>query len=89
MTRRLEIPSTLTAQQAVLLERLTGWSESQLEKKLKSLEAKGIVTFINNSSIDRRIYLERLSEIPDLDDKEKQLWLRLRTFVSHDAISVF
>jgi predicted transcriptional regulator len=82
MTRHLEIPSTLTAQQAVLLEKLPGWDKSQLEKKLKSLEAKDIVTFTNNSSIDRRIYLERLSAIPDLDGNEKQLWLLLRTFRS-------
>jgi len=82
MARHLELPSTLKAQQAILLEKLTGWNESQLEKKLKSLEVKGIVTFTNNSSIDRRISLERLSAIPDLDDKEKKLWLRLRTFVS-------
>ncbi len=82
MARHLELPTTIATQQAVLLEKLTGWNESQLEKKLKSLEAKGIVTFTNNSSIDRRIYLERLSAIPDLDDKEKKLWLLLRTFIS-------
>jgi hypothetical protein len=82
MTRRLEIPSTLTAQQSVLLEKLPGWDESQLEKKIQSLERKGIAVLIYNSSTERRIVLERLSAIPDLDDKEKQLWLRLRTFVS-------
>ncbi len=80
MAQHLEVPSPLSAQQTTLLEKLPGWNESQLEKKLKSLEAKGIVTFTNNSSSDRRIYLERLSSIPDLDDKEKQLWLLLRTF---------
>ena len=82
MTRPLEIPSTLTAQQAVLLEKLPGWDKSQLEKKMQSLARKGIAVLINNSSTERRIVLERLSAIPDLDDKEKQLWLRLRTFVS-------
>ena len=82
MARQLELPSTLIAQRAILLEKLVGWSESQLEKKLRSLEAKGIATFIHNSSIDRRISLERLSAIPALDDKEKKLWLLLRTFAS-------
>jgi hypothetical protein len=82
MTRRLEIPSALTAQQAVLLEKLPGWDNSQLEKKIQSLERKGIAVLINNSSNERRIVLERLSTIPALDEKEKQLWLRLRTFVS-------
>ncbi len=82
MSRHLELPPTIKEQQTILLERLESWNEAQLEKKLKSLEAKNIVTFSNNSSIERRIYLERLSAIPTLDDKEKKLWLLLRTFVS-------
>jgi len=82
MIRHLELPSSLTAQQAALLEKLPGWDKSQLEKKLQFLETKGIVVLTNNSSTDRRIYLERLSGIPTLDDKEKKLWLLLRTFIS-------
>jgi|GEM_PF-3412543 len=82
MTRRLDIPSALSAQQAVLLEKLPGWDISQLEKKIQSLARKGIAVLIHNGSTERRIVLERLTAIPDLDDKEKQLWLRLRTFVS-------
>ncbi len=83
MALHLELPSSLTIQQALLLEKLLGWEKSQLEKKLQSLEKKGIVLLTNNSSTDRRIYLERLSTIPTLDDKEKKLWLLLRTFVSN------
>ncbi len=45
MIRHLELPSTLKARLAILLENLMGWNAAQLEKKLKSLEAKGIVTF--------------------------------------------
>jgi len=82
MARHLELPSSITAQQAILLEKLPSWDKSQLEKKLQSLEKKGIAVLTNYSSTDRRIYLERLSAIPTLDDKEKKLWLLLRTFVS-------
>ncbi len=82
MARHLDLPSSRTAQQAILLEKLPGWDNSQLEKKLQSLEKKGIAVLTNNGSTDRRIYLERLSTIPTLDDKEKKLWLLLRTFVS-------
>ncbi len=82
MARHLELPSSLTAQQAILLEKLPGWDKSQLEKKLQSLEKKSIAVLTNISSTDRRIYLERLSAIPTLDDKEKKLWLLLRTFIS-------
>lgn len=32
MARHLEVPSSLTAQQAILLEKLLGWDKSQLEK---------------------------------------------------------
>jgi len=83
MARHLELPSSLTIQQALLLEKLPGWEKSLLEKKLLSLEKKGIVLLTNTSSTDRRIYLERFSTIPSLDDKEKKLWLLLRTFVSN------
>ena len=85
MARHLELPSSLKAQQAILLNKLPGWDESQLEKKLHSLESKGIVVVTNHSSADRRITLERLSAIPTLDTKEKTLWLLLRTFVTQLA----
>jgi hypothetical protein len=76
------LPSQIKTQQAILLGKLPGWNESQLEKKLHSLEIKGIVVVTNNGSVDRRIALERLSTIPSLDAKEKTLWLLLRSFVS-------
>jgi len=80
MARRLELPSSLSAQQALLLEKLPGWNASQLEKILKSLEKKRIVILTYVNPTDRKIYLERLSAIPVLNDKEKVLWLRLRHF---------
>jgi len=82
MARRLELPSSISAQQTLLLEKLPDWDASQLEKKLKSLEKKRIVVLTYVNPNDRRIYLERLSAIPVLDDKEKVLWLRLRSLVS-------
>ncbi len=83
MARPLELPSSLTAQQAMLLEKLPGWNTNQLEKKLKSLEKKHIVMLTNNSSTVRKIFLERLSAIPDLDDKEKLFWLLLRIYIKN------
>ena len=80
MIHHLELPTPVKTQQAILLDKLHGWSESQLEKKLHSLESKGIVIVTNNGSADRTIVLERLSAIPALDNKEKTLWLLLRTF---------
>ena len=82
MIRYLELPSSFTAQQAALLEKLPGWDKSQLEKKLQSLEKKGIAVLTYNSPTGRRIALERLSVSPTLDDKEKKLWLLLRAFIS-------
>jgi len=82
MIRPLELPTTLALQQAALLKKLPGWNESQLEKKLKSLVAKGIVVNTSDGSTKRRISLQRLTTIPSLDDQEKELWLLLRTFVS-------
>jgi len=82
MIRHLELPSPVKTQQAILLDKLPGWNEAQLEKKLHSLESKGIVVLTNNGSVDRRIALERLSTIPALDTKEKALWLLLRSFLS-------
>ena len=85
MAGHLELPSSLKAQQAILLNKLPGWDEPQLEKKLQSLESKQIVVLTNHGSAERRIALERISTIPTLDTKEKTLWLLLRTFISQLA----
>ncbi len=82
MDRHLELPSSITAQQAMMMEKLPGWNITQLEKRLKSLKKKRIVMLSNTSSTGRRIFLERLAAIPDLDEIEIELWLLLRSFIN-------
>ncbi len=82
MIRHLELPSNVAAQQTILLGKLPGWTAGLLEKKLESLEAKAITLLASNGSSERRISLHRLSEVPSLDSKEKELWVLLRTFIS-------
>ena len=82
MIRHLDLGASIATQQNMLLEKLPGWSAELLEKKLKSLESKGITIILYKSSCDRTISLQRLSAVPTLDDKEKDLWVALRAFIA-------
>ncbi len=81
MIRHLELPSSLTTQRAILLEKLPEWNKSQLEKTLLSLAKKGIAVLTSISPTVRTISLERPSVIPTLDENEKKLWFLLITLI--------
>jgi len=58
MIRHLELTTTLTAQQAILLQNLPNWEQSQLEDILLSLQATGIVVLTNLDQGKRRISID-------------------------------
>jgi hypothetical protein len=82
MFRYLEITSTLIAQQAILLEKLPGWSKLQIDDNLNTLKEKEIIKIRSNIPTERIISLDDNIE-RDLNNDESQLRSLLCGYITH------